>query len=150
MLFILYTKILYLHIIVLWLFLPQGSDSGGGVHYIVNTTYTYFAHANPDVIRRWCEAVNKLCYHTAQLNMDLFHQLDKILVKLKWEFVNEAGMIELKHFLKVFNLHKDKKKTIIEVLGQLRVLQETNTSLILADSLTLLSLWEFYSRHVRY
>ena len=100
------------------------------------------------MINHWCEAVNKLSYHTAQLNMDLFHQLDKILVKLKWKFVNEAGMIELEHFLKVFNLHKDKKKNVVEILGQLRVLQETNTSLIQADGLTLLILWEFYSRYV--
>ena len=80
--------------------------------------------------------------------MDLFHQLDKILFKLKWKFVNEAGMIELEHFLKLFNLHKDKKKTVVEVLGQLRVLQESNTSLIQAEDLTLQSIWEFYTRYV--
>ncbi|KAI6654227.1 hypothetical protein LOD99_626 [Oopsacas minuta] len=122
----------------------QGSDSG--VHYIVNTSYTYFAHTDPGVIAHWCEAVNKLCYHTAQLNMDLFHQLDKILVKLKFEFVNEAGIIEMKNFQKILGLHNNKKKQIVEVLGQLRVLQESNTNLIIADMLTLDSIWEFYSR----
>ena len=113
----------------------------------MNTTYTYFAHADPAVIALWCEAVNKLCYHTAQLNMDLLHQLNKLVTRLKFEYVNEMGLIEVKNFLKLMGLQREKRK-VIEVLQQIRVAREDNTSLIQADLLSVATLWEFYSRFI--
>ena len=80
--------------------------------------------------------------------MDLLHQLNKLVTKLKFEYVGEAGLIEVKNFLKLLGLNKDKKK-VIEVLQQIRVVQEDNTSLIRADRISVGTLWEFYSRFVR-
>ena len=79
--------------------------------------------------------------------MDLLHQLNKLLTKLKFEFVNETGLIEVKNFLKLLGLQRDKRKAT-DVLQQIRVVLEENTSFIKADLLSVGTLWEFYSRSV--